>query len=63
MARKHFETTQHTAPLNLSTGKSIEFTTRIILASRIQYYRKKEKLSQQELADKIGVTNKAISNW
>ena len=33
------------------------------VGTNIRYYRKLNNLSQQELAYKLGVTNKAISSW
>lgn len=35
----------------------------IILASNILKYRKKSRLSQEELANKLGVTFQAVSKW
>ena len=33
------------------------------MADRIQYLRKTKGLSQEELADKIGVSRQAVSKW
>ncbi|MGX6978770.1 helix-turn-helix transcriptional regulator [Vagococcus elongatus] len=33
------------------------------IANRIHYLRKAKGLSQEELADKVGVTRKAVSKW
>ena len=33
------------------------------IADRIQYLRKQRGLSQEELADKIGVSRQAVSKW
>lgn len=33
------------------------------IAKNIQYYRKKRKLTQKELARQLGVNNSAVSNW
>ena len=33
------------------------------IADRIQYLRKQKGLSQEELADKIGVSRQAVSKW
>ena len=33
------------------------------IAKNILFYRKKNKLTQKQLAEKIGVQNSAISNW
>lgn len=34
-----------------------------IVARNLQYYRKKNKITQKELADKLGVKHNAISSW
>ena len=33
------------------------------MADRIQYLRKTKGLSQEELADKVGVSRQAVSKW
>lgn len=33
------------------------------MANRIQYLRKTKGLSQEELADKVGVSRQAVSKW
>lgn len=33
------------------------------IAKNLQYYRKKKKMTQKELADKIGVRHNSISSW
>ena len=33
------------------------------IADRIQYLRKTKGISQEELADKIGVSRQAVSKW
>lgn len=33
------------------------------IADRIQYLRKQKGLSQEELADKMGVSRQAVSKW
>ena len=33
------------------------------LGEKIQYYRKKNKLSQEELAARVGVSRQAVSKW
>ena len=33
------------------------------LNEKIQYYRKKNKLSQEELAARVGVSRQAVSKW
>ena len=33
------------------------------MADRIQYLRKTKGLSQEELADKVGVSRQAVSTW
>ena len=33
------------------------------IAKRIKHYREIAKMTQQELADKLGVERKCISNW
>lgn len=33
------------------------------IGDRIRFYREKKKLTQQELADSIHVTNSRVSNW
>ena len=35
----------------------------LYIGSRIQEYRKKAELSQEEFADKIGVSRQAVSKW
>ena len=35
----------------------------LYIGSRIQVYRKKAELSQEEFADKIGVSRQAVSKW
>ena len=37
--------------------------TNIVLAANIQKYRKKCGLTQEELANKLGVTFQAVSKW
>lgn len=37
--------------------------TNIVLAANIQKYRKKQGLTQEELAEKLGVTFQAVSKW
>ena len=37
--------------------------TNIVLAANIQKYRKKSGLTQEELAEKLGVTFQAVSKW
>ncbi len=37
--------------------------TNIVLAANIQTYRKKAGLTQDELAEKLGVTFQAVSKW
>lgn len=34
-----------------------------ILSKNIKYYRKKKKLTQKELAEKLDVKNSSVSNW
>jgi transcriptional regulator with XRE-family HTH domain len=34
-----------------------------VIARNIRYYRKLAKLSQKELADKLGISSAAVSNW
>ncbi len=38
-------------------------TVKDAIAKNILFYRKKKKMSQKELAERIGVNNSAISNW
>lgn len=33
------------------------------LGEKIQYYRKQKKLSQEELAARVGVSRQAVSKW
>lgn len=33
------------------------------IGSRIKYYRKVKDLSQEELAEKIGISRQAVSKW
>ena len=33
------------------------------MADRIQYLRKSKGISQEELADKVGVSRQAVSKW
>ena len=33
------------------------------LSEKIYYYRKKAKLSQEELATRVGVSRQAVSKW
>ena len=33
------------------------------IGKRISLYRKQNKMSQKQLADKIGVSNSRVSNW
>ena len=35
----------------------------MIIADRIQYLRKQKGYSQEELADKVGVSRQAVSKW
>ena len=37
--------------------------TNIVLAANIQKYRKKSSLTQEELAQELGVTFQAVSKW
>ncbi len=33
------------------------------LSEKINYYRKQAKLSQEELADRVGVSRQSVSKW
>lgn len=44
----------------VKTGKEI---SNMEIADRIQYLRKKKGMSQEELAEKIGVSRQAVSKW
>ena len=49
--------------MNTKKGEGDMENVNIILAANILKYRKKKGLSQEELANKLGVTFQAVSKW
>lgn len=63
MGRKCFTDPLDTQVWNLSTGSRLQTNTKKLLGERIRFYRLKAGLQQDELAEKTGVTSKAVSSW
>jgi len=63
MARKAFDTNKVIPGINLVTMGPIEMSTRKILGSRIRQRRIMLDITQQELADKIGIAKSSVCTW
>lgn len=65
MARRTFDrSTSGTGNLiDMKTGQPIELPTLPVICERIRYYRTRMGMEQKALAEKIGVSANAISNW
>ena len=46
-----------------SLKKEDPFMTEMEFAERLKRFRKAKNLTQQELADQLGVSNKSVSRW
>ena len=51
------------APANIATITMKKGVLKMNMSDRIQYLRKTKGISQEELADKVGVSRQAVSKW
>lgn len=65
MARRTFDrSTSGTGNLiDMKTGQPIELPTLPVICERIRFYRTRTGMEQKALAEKVGVSANAISNW
>lgn len=65
MARRNFERSTATTPVvvDFKTGKAVEKPGIPVICSQIHLYREKIGMEQKALAQAIGVSANAISNW
>ena len=63
MARRKFVGEVRTNVIDLQTGGAVSVSSMQLLGNRLTAYRKKAGLTQQQLAEGLGVTNNAISMW
>lgn len=51
------------APSRKRSGREIVMEDQNLLARKIQNLRKEKNLTQREVADKLGVSEQAVSKW
>ena len=65
MAKRSFERTTPSgrAYIDIVSGEVVRQDPKQILADRIRHHRLQRGFEQKELAERIGITGNAISNW
>lgn len=63
MARRKFTGEVQTNVIDLQSGSAVSMSSMQLLGSRLLAYRKRANMTQQQLAEALGVTNNAISMW
>ena len=63
VARRKFTVTVPSNVINIGTGQARGLNSVQVLGQRLLHFRKQKGLTQQQLAETLGVTNNAISMW